>query len=224
MSPFAPSPLFLQIFFIYSQLNIFQGKLLTKFLFINSSASLRIIRNYIKSCYFSRHFRGKAFVIKQTAVDPKFQATVGNTITLTCQSDGYFEYCDWEHQDKVCKFEWKRWHWAVRKQTCPELSSRMNYVGNYKSHECKVELTDVELADAGKWQCTVEGYGFWTRGDIVSAELNLDVVKEKKQEATVKPITTTVTLTSTDNTELETKTDLPEGNSAFLWSKKVYHT
>ena len=92
----------------------------------------------------------------------------------------------------------------------------MNYVGNYKSHECKVELTDVELADAGKWQCTVEGYGFWTRGDIVNAEINLDVTVEKKQEATVKPITTTLTLTSTDNTELETKSDLPEGNSAFL--------
>ena len=99
----------------------------------------------------------------------------------------------------------------------------MNYVGNYKSHECKVELTDVELADAGKWQCTVEGYGFWTRGDIVSAEINLDVIEEKKQEATVKPITTTLTLTSTDNTESETKSDWPEGNSAFLQSKNVYH-
>ena len=99
----------------------------------------------------------------------------------------------------------------------------MNYVGNYKSHECKVELTDVELADAGKWQCTVEGYGFWTRGDIVSAEINLDVIEEKKQEVTVKPITTTLTLTSTDNTEVETKSDFSEGNSASLWYKNVYH-
>ena len=92
----------------------------------------------------------------------------------------------------------------------------MNYVGNYKSHECKVELTDVELADAGKWQCTVEGYGFWTRGDIVNAEINLDVIVEKKQEATVKPKTTTLSVTSTDNAELVTKSDLPKGDSAFL--------
>ena len=90
--------------------------------------------------------------------------------------DGYFEYCDWHHDDKICKFEWKRWHWAVKKQACPNLRNRVKFVGDYDSHECKVELKNVQLSDAGNWTCKVEAYGFFTRGDIVSKEINLRVI------------------------------------------------
>ena len=100
----------------------------------------------------------------------------GKTVTLSCKADGYFEYCDWYHGSQVCKFEWKRWHSAVRKQSCSrQLRNRMNYVGQYDEHECKVELKNVDVSDSGNWTCKVEGYGFFTRGDIVKKYINLGI-------------------------------------------------
>ena len=52
----------------------------------------------------------------------------------------------------------------------------MNYVGKYDKHECKVELKKVEVADSGNWTCKVEGYGFFTRGDIVKKQLQIEVL------------------------------------------------
>ena len=115
--------------------------------------------------------------MKKTSIFPDAPSKLGETITLTCQADGYFEYCDWYHGDQVCKFEWKRWHSEVRKQTCPpQLKNRMNYVGEYDEHECKVEIKNVEVADSGNWTCIVEGYGFFTTGDIVKKQLSVDIL------------------------------------------------
>ena len=112
-----------------------------------------------------------------TSILPKETSLIGDTLTLSCQADGYFEYCDWYHKGRVCKFEWKRWHSAVRKQSCyRKLRNRMNYIGNYDKHECKVELSNVDVSDSGNWTCQVEGYGFFTRGDIVKKQLSINVM------------------------------------------------
>ena len=112
-----------------------------------------------------------------TSILPKATSLIGDTLTLSCQADEYFEYCDWYHNGRVCKFEWKRWHSAVRKQSCyRKFRNRMSYVGKYDKHECKVELSNVDVSDSGNWTCQVEGYGFFTRGDIVKKQLSINVV------------------------------------------------
>ena len=86
----------------------------------------------------------------------------------------------------------------------------MSFVGKYNSHECKVELKNVHPSDAGNWTCTVEQYGFFTRGDIVSEVLNLEVVDDKNtlntnedhllQISTMPiPLSTAIVITSPDS-------------------------
>ena len=31
----------------------------------------------------------------------------GSNVTLSCKTDDYWEYCDWKHKSRDCKFEWK---------------------------------------------------------------------------------------------------------------------
>ena len=76
-----------------------------------------------------------------------------------------FEYCYWRHNDRLCEFEWKRNAWAIRQQSCHGFNSRVKYIGDYDSHECKIELSGVGLDDAGNWTCDMESY---VTGDHVS--------------------------------------------------------
>ena len=41
----------------------------------------------------------------------------------------------------------------------------MTYIGNYDNHECKIELSNVGLDDAGTWTCDMESY---VSGDHIS--------------------------------------------------------
>merc|ERR1719245_2170078 len=81
----------------------------------------------------------RCFDIIKTSVSPSNSVDIGSTVTLNCQSDEKWEYCDWWHGEvddgKVCKFEWKRHVNDVRKQSCA-LADRASYSGNYESHEC----------------------------------------------------------------------------------------
>ena len=63
----------------------------------------------------------------------------------------------------------------------------MNYVGKYDKHECNVELSNVEVSDSGNWTCKVEGYGFFTRGDIVEKHLSLKVMNYTQIKAMQHP-------------------------------------
>ena len=122
-----------------------------------------------------------AFTITQTSISPS-PPQVGNSVTLTCQSNSRYEYCDWWlgewERDKVCKFEWKSRTNSVQRQTCPTLYTRMRFVGEngeYKNNECKVKLSNVQLSDAGNWTCKMESYAKLTRGSTVQKELNLEI-------------------------------------------------
>ena len=52
----------------------------------------------------------------------------------------------------------------------------MSYVGNYKSHECKIRLSHVSKKDQGSWRCEIESF-MWgpLRGDEASASIHLNV-------------------------------------------------
>ena len=54
--------------------------------------------------------------------------------------------------------------------------------GDYENHECKVQLSSVDLQDAGDWVCTMESY-VWgpVRGQIAQKVVQLKV---EKKEAT----------------------------------------
>ena len=59
--------------------------------------------------------------------------------------------------------------------------------GDYENHECKVQLSSVDLQDAGDWVCTMESY-VWgpVRGQIAQKVVQLKVEKKEAKKATNK--------------------------------------
>jgi hypothetical protein len=129
-----------------------------------------------------------AFEIKESYIKPMEAIEVGNTVRLSCKSDGHYEYCVWRYRNRVCNFEWKKSHGAVKKQTCTELDNRAIFRGDYNGHECAIDLTNVQLSDNGEWSCEMESY-VWgiVRGYTHKKSLNLRVVKEITPEPATTP-------------------------------------
>ena len=120
----------------------------------------------------------RCFDIIKTSVSPSNSVDIGSTVTLNCQSDEKWEYCDWwlgEVKDnKLCKFEWKRSVNDVRKQRCT-LSDRASYTGNYASHECNLVLSNVKPSDSGNWNCRMEEHATILSGHSEKRTLKLQV-------------------------------------------------
>ena len=120
----------------------------------------------------------RCFDIVKTSVSPSNSVDIGSTVTLNCQSDEKWEYCDWwlgEVKDnKLCKFEWKRSVNDVRKQSCT-LSGRASYTGNYESHECNLVLSNVQPSDSGNWHCRMEEHSRFLDGHSEKRTLELQV-------------------------------------------------
>ena len=150
---------------------------------------------------------GKGFEITNSSVDVR--ATEGDTVTLYCKADDFFEYCTWSHKvshglfvrittrcclnlkkipflkRSYCEFEWKSTPDSVERQRCSvSLARRIRFVGNYPDHECKVELRGVsQERDSGEWECQVESYVWGVgRGWTVRNKINVTVVPEKEEE------------------------------------------
>ena len=136
-----------------------------------------------------------AFQITQTSIDPNQPIQVGETVRLSCQSDGHYEYCIWRHKNRVCNFEWKSAYNDVKKQTCTELNDRAHFRGSYESHECSIDLENTQLSDQGEWSCEMESY-VWglTRGSTHKKSLSLHVIPK---------ITTTLTTSQATSSPAE---------------------
>ncbi|XP_059095805.1 uncharacterized protein LOC131890472 [Tigriopus californicus] len=135
--------------------------------------------------------------------------TEGDSLTLLCQSDGHFEFCDWRKSGSkdYCKFEWKRSSGGVKRQGCSwGLRQRMKYTGNYGQNECKVHLQDITLDDAGQWICEVEQYSFWNTGTRRHQRINLNVQATPTTTSTTTTTTTTTTTITTTSTTTTTTT------------------
>ena len=46
----------------------------------------------------------------------------------------------------------------MQTQTCMGLHPRVKYVGNYTSHECDIEVSNVTSEDSGRWSCDVKSF------------------------------------------------------------------
>eukprot|EP00094_Tigriopus_californicus_P007453 TCALIF_07175-PA protein Name:"Protein of unknown function" AED:0.37 eAED:0.37 QI:0/0/0.16/0.5/1/1/6/45/587 len=98
-----------------------------------------------------------AFNIVKTSFQE--EVATGDTIKLSCKTDGYYEHCVWRHKSEVCEYEWKKSHDAVLKQRCSHrIDDRIRFVGEYYKHECSIEIAQADLEDAGSWECEMESY------------------------------------------------------------------
>ena len=53
--------------------------------------------------------------------------------------------------------EWKRAKGGVSVENCDDsLNDRISISGDYDSHECGLTITNLQIEDAGTWECEVE--------------------------------------------------------------------
>jgi len=83
----------------------------------------------------------------------------GDTLTLLCTTDTFWEWCTFKHYGKVCDYAWTESNWNVTVQACDDFARRqVEFHGNYNSHQCGLKLKGVRLEDAGQWSCQMESY------------------------------------------------------------------
>jgi len=149
-----------------------------------------------------------AFKIVSTSHHEKDFQT-GDSVTLTCRSDGYWEYCNWRHRDRECQLEWKYSYGDVTKQQChDDLEDRVSIAGDYNKHECSIRISGLEMKDAGSWECQMEAYvsGVF-RGTTDKKSVPLRIIEptttesEPSSTTTVSSTTTQSTTTTTEETE-----------------------
>jgi len=136
----------------------------------------------------------------------------GETLTLVCQSDTHWEYCIWKQKRTVyqdsepreCLMEWKRSKGGVKIQNCnEELAERITVAGDYDKNECGLELTELELADGGMWECEMEEYKFT---DLVAGAKHSKTFTISVQDKT-STSTETITFAVTTEIALEDTTE-----------------
>lgn len=167
-------------------------------------------------------------VVKQTQTAEKI--STNGSVTLTCKSDDYYEYCTWSHvvtgaAVRECNFEWKRKHDRVRKQEChDELESKVSISGNYEAHECGLRIQGVSLEDAGRWNCEMEEYILGRSKGSGTKSSRMFLLKVEA------PTTTTTTTTVATTTMLEDTAYHPDyldysgsENSGEEKESKEYH-
>ena len=77
-------------------------------------------------------------------VEPKAtEISYGGKLRLICNPDGYYEWCKFMHNDKVCDFQWKREVWNITTLECSDFEGRARFVGTYDNYECGMELDNV---------------------------------------------------------------------------------
>jgi len=134
----------------------------------------------------------------------------GQTIHLLCKSDKSWEFCQWKHMNKEqevvrdCLMEWKRSKGGVSVEKCADtLSDRISISGDYDSHECGLTISNIQIEDAGTWECEMEEYrwGDWVSGYKHTQLLNFDVALRTTTTTTTTSTTTTTTTTPTTSSQ-----------------------
>ena len=82
----------------------------------------------------------------------------GDSVTLFCSVDAYWEWCKFSHGGKVCDYVWKKEQWNVTVLNCEDFAGRAEFVADYDQYHCAMKLSNVQLEDAGDWSCELESY------------------------------------------------------------------
>jgi len=91
----------------------------------------------------------------------------GETLTLWCKADNWWEWCTIEHEGKECQFIviYDGSSYKYEKKKCNNgFDDRIEFDKNMekKWYECGVTLRDVRPEDAGDWSCQMIKYYDWT--------------------------------------------------------------
>ena len=85
-----------------------------------------------------------SYAFELLTVEPKFEVIpYGGKLRLTCNADGFYEWCKFIHNDKICDFQWKRDVWNITTLECSDFEGRSRFVGTYDNYECGMELDNV---------------------------------------------------------------------------------
>ena len=89
-------------------------------------------------------------------VEPKVtEISSGGKLRLTCNTDDYYEWCKFIHNDKVCDFQWKKDVWNITALECSDFEGRARFVGTYDNYECAMELDNVTPEGNSVYQFTI---------------------------------------------------------------------
>lgn len=148
----------------------------------------------------------EAFKVVSYTQDEKVH-NPGDSVTLVCQVDSYWEYCNWKHDGRHCNLEWKRAVWNVTKQSCHgDLTDRVSIAGDYEKHQCSIKISDLRLEDAGNWKCEMESYVYGTSSGYKTGQTIAVSIKSptttilKPVTSTTEPVTTSTVSTTTATT------------------------
>merc|ERR1712136_495917 len=99
-----------------------------------------------------------AFEIKKYGPTTQYRKE-GDTVSIKCTTNGYWEWCTFKHLTKECQFTADH-NSKVSKSTCSDFKGRdIKFYGDYYyKYECGMELTGVTPEDAGDWSCTMDEY------------------------------------------------------------------
>ena len=139
----------------------------------------------------------------------------GESVVLKCVTNDWYEYCLWQHKERVCEFEWKRDFGAVRKQKCDQdLKARVQFVGKYSEHECAIQVSNITLSDGGEWTCELESY-VW--GPISGSKDTARIYVGIESESDYSNQTTTSINTTTQGNVCFMKTVKSACNAIYIY-------
>ena len=113
----------------------------------------------------------------------------GETLTLLCTADTYWEWCTFKHADKICDYVWTKPAWNVSVLACDDFADReVAFHGAYDYYQCGITIKNARPEDAGLWSCEMESYhAGYTR--------KYGYVREVEMMVEVEVKTTTMTTT-----------------------------
>ena len=68
-------------------------------------------------------------------------------------------------------------------QTCTALGRRVDFVGNYERHECKIRIDVLKTEDVGVWSCEMESFvlGF-ARGTTQKETIRVEIQEKNNND------------------------------------------
>jgi len=111
----------------------------------------------------------------------------GETLSIQCKVDVWYEWCTFKHNGKICDFEYKYDLNDVEAINCSDYEGRVTFNGEYEKSECGISIVNATAEDAGEWSCEFEEYySGRTRnyGDKISGIVTVEVMSSPTKTTT----------------------------------------